>query len=108
LVRRVTRTSGKSELASHLVEAVKARVLDVFLAFSKRLECVVVLEDVKRFFDRVPFFGGDDDRGRPAFACDHDMFMAGFNVIKEFGEMSACLREGNDPCHRISVQISAR
>jgi len=107
LARRVSRSSGKSELASHLVDGVEAPVFDVLFAFSKRLESGLVLEHVEGLFDGVPFFRGDDDRRGSTLARDHHMFVAGFDVVEEFGEMGACFGEGNDAWHTTSVQISA-
>src|SRR5438876_8793938 len=75
LARRVSRSSGKPELASHFVEAEQAARLHVPLALTQVRESLVVLKDVECLRDRIPFLGGDDNRRRPSSARDDEMFV---------------------------------
>src|SRR5712691_910579 len=80
---RVSRSSGKPELASHLVQAEQAARLHVVLALAKVSKRFFVLEDTECLLDRVPFLRRDDDGRRPSFAGDDEMLMPRLDVVGE-------------------------
>src|SRR5437016_14555786 len=73
--RRVSRSSGKPELAPHLVQREEATSLDVFPALAERLERLVVVQDLKGLLERLPLLGRDDDGGRAPIAGDDDVLV---------------------------------
>jgi hypothetical protein len=80
---RVSRSSGKPELASHLVQAEQAARLHVFLALAKVGKRLFVLKDTECLLDRVSFRRRDDDGRRSSLAGDDEMLMPRLDIVEE-------------------------
>jgi hypothetical protein len=79
----VSRSSGKPELASHLVQAEQAARLHVFLALAKVGKRLFVLKDTECLLDRVSFLRRDDDGRRSSLAGDDEMLMPRLDIVEE-------------------------
>src|SRR5579859_1594822 len=104
LARRVSRSSGKPELAPDVVQAEQATRLHVFRALAKIGERLLVLKDVERLLDRVPLLRRDDHRRGTPLAGDDDVLVSCFDVVEQLGKSSAGIGERDDSRHMLSVQ----
>jgi hypothetical protein len=102
---RVRRSSGKSELSSHLAKCGQSPCLDVLLAFAKRVEDVLVLEDLQRLFESFLLIGGNQDGGRPAVSSDDDVLVPAPQFVEQLAELSPGLGERDRSCQNPVLTI---
>src|SRR5919198_5389979 len=104
--RRVIPSSGKPELAPHLVQRKHPAGFDVFVTLAKRRQRLLVLEDVESLLKSLPFVRRNNDGSRTAIASDDDMLVATLDLVEQLGQRRASLGEGNDFRHALSVHNS--
>src|SRR3954447_11009310 len=97
--RRVSLSSGKPQLAPHVIEAEQGPVLHVLLALAQVGKRRVVLQHRERLLDRVPLVGRDHDGSRPSLPRDHDVLVACLNVVEQFGQPPPRFGERDDTRH---------
>src|SRR2546428_3036139 len=95
--RRVSRSSGKPELAPHLVERGETTCLDIPLALAQRLERLFVLQDLERLLECFVLLGREHDRRRPAVPRDHDVLVAGLDLVEQLCPPRPGLPERHHP-----------